>query len=114
MTGTLQLRGPGRPAFGTPSRRADIVGADRILQRCRELMRAGILRPQAHELCVGIITDAAINRHFETMSRLYLAALEDEDTRAVVLARLMPNGPWSAADDCARIVRAVITGRLPQ
>lgn len=111
MSATIFIAPVGRRRIaGAP----DIVAPDRILARCRELMRGGVLRPQAHEICVGIITDAALARHFETMSKLYLAALDDEDTRVAILARLMPNGPWPAADDCERIVRAVITGRLPQ
>lgn len=91
-----------------------VASRDKILSRARELISAGIFRAQPDELCVGVITPISINRHFETMGSLYAAALEDEGTRAMALSRLMPQGPWPASDDCDRILRAIIVGRLPR
>ncbi len=85
--------------------RAKIVG------RCRALMITGRFRPMYHELVKGGVSRKAIVYHFRTLDDLYEEAL-DEPTRVGILTHLMPNGPWPASDDCARIVRAVTLGRL--
>jgi hypothetical protein len=87
---------------------------ERILMRTRELMAGGVFRPNMGELCKGIITPLSIHKYFETTADLYSRALDDQATRTLVLARLMPNGPWPASDDCDRILRAIVSGRLPQ
>jgi hypothetical protein len=83
---------------------------DRIVQRCRALMIAGHFRPAQVQICNGISVKA-VRYHFRTLGDLYEEAL-DEGTKAAILGRLMPNGPWPAAEDCARIVRAVVVGSL--
>lgn len=90
-----------------------LASRERILDRCRELMLAGNLRPRTDEISVGIITPPAIHAHFETISMLYQATLAYRDTRDRVLAMLMPNGPMPASDDCDRVLRAIIKGVLP-
>lgn len=86
---------------------------ERIIQRARELLKAGTLRPTKPELCTGIITDIAVSRHFPTMTELYRQALADEETRTIVLARVMPDGPWPSSGDCDRLLEAILTGRAP-
>lgn len=85
--------------------RAKIIGV------CRDLMVTGRFRPSQKELLGAGLKRKALQYHFQCLPDLYDAAL-DEATRTAVLARIMPNGPWPAADDCARIIRAVLIGRL--
>lgn len=92
--------------------RLPLATPERILARVRSLMTAGILRPHVAEIARGVVTVEAVNRYWETLPLLYAAALDHEPTRAAVLALLMPNGPLPASDDCDRILRAVVAGRL--
>jgi hypothetical protein len=89
----------------------EICTRERVLQKCRQLMAIGILRPQPEEICTGLVTPEGVARHFATCSELYFAAVEDEWTRSIVLRWIMPNGPWPCADDVDHIFRAVFVGR---
>ena len=99
-----------------PDRRRGYVNGDdthlRIVARCRELMVGGRFRPLQRELTTGAgFSLKSLRYHHKRLDDLYEEALDDA-TRTGILARLMPNGPWPAAEDCARIVRAVVIGRL--
>jgi len=83
----------------------------RIIVTCQELMLSGRFRPTQKELLGAGLKLKALKYHFQCLPDLYDVALDDA-TRAGVLARIMPNGPWPSTEDCARIIRAVLIGRL--
>lgn len=93
-------------AAGERSRQAALVA-------CRELMVGGRFRPSLLDLKAKDVSRKIVQRHFETIGALHEEALDDE-TRVRILRFLVPNGPWPAADDCSRIVRAVVLGRATQ
>lgn len=104
------------PNLRRPDRSRSYVNGDdthaRIVARCRELMVSGRFRPLQRELTIGGgFSLKSLRYHYKRLDDLYEEALDDA-TRVGILARLMPNGPWPAAEDCARIVRAVVIGRL--
>jgi hypothetical protein len=75
------------------------------------LLNGLCFRPSIDDLKVHKISRKIVQRHFGTLEALKTAAL-DEATRAGILKVLMPNGPWPAADDCDRIVNAVVFGGI--
>ncbi len=107
---TSALRAAAAPPRGK-RQTATIIMRMRILARCRELLVTGTFRPTIEQICNERITRKAVRHHFPTMEALYATAL-DEDTRVALLRFVMPNGPWPASDDCCRIVRGLMTGRL--
>jgi hypothetical protein len=90
------------------------VSKEAALEACRALMDSGRFRPSFAEMAKAGVSKKIVQRHFGTIGDLHTGALDHEATRVSVLRRLMPNGPWPAADDCARILRAVLLGRLTQ
>ena len=103
--------------YGTRPRRQHAAGQrsrDAIVARCRELMAGGRFVPKHKELTGGTIGIDKVIHHFPQIGDLWEIAIDDEPTRTAVLSKLMPNGPWPASEDCARIIRAVLWGRLSQ
>jgi hypothetical protein len=80
---------------------------------CRALMISGRFQPTFNELKARGITKKVVQRHFGTLGELHTEAL-DEATRVGILGCLMPNGPWPSAEDCSRILRGVVVGRVTQ
>lgn len=85
---------------------------DRIIGRCRDLLIAGNFRPTQKDICFGTISLKALRYHFDSLPHLVEAAIADHATSTAILSRVMPNGPWPAAEDCSRIVRAIVWGRV--
>jgi hypothetical protein len=97
-----------------PARKPHVHGEETraaIIARCRDLMTAGTFRPVRKQLLGDGVRPKALKYHYPNLQLLYIVAL-DEPTSTKILSLLMPNGPWPAADDCARVVRAAVNGRL--
>lgn len=84
---------------------------EKIVARCRSLLVEGNFRPAQREICVGSITLKALKYHFPSLPELLEAAIADHATSTAVLSIVMPNGPWPCAEDCSRVVRAIMWGR---
>lgn|GEM_PF-2247819 len=83
-----------------------------ILQAVRSLMARGEFQPRAEKIAgLAGVTCRSFYNHFESTAHAWELALDDT-TQAMILARIMPNGPWPCAEDCSRIVRAAVFGRL--
>lgn len=85
---------------------------ERIIERCRQILVAGNFRPAQRDICVGTISLKALRYHFDSLPALVEAAIADHATSTAILSKVMPNGPWPAAEDCSRIVRAIVWGRV--
>lgn len=85
---------------------------ERLLLACRSFMTMGEFQPTVEKMCgrAGVTTRTFWN-HFESCAHAWSVAL-DEQTTVAILARIMPSGPWPGSDDCGRIVRAAVFGRL--
>lgn len=84
----------------------------RLLAATRLLMSEGVFRPTINRIAERAeLTLRTAYNHFASAADAWEEAL-DEMTAAMILHRLMPNGPWPASDDCSRIVRAAVWGRL--
>ncbi len=84
---------------------------EKIVARCRALLVEGNFRPTQREICGGTISLKALRYHFPTLPELVEAAIADHATSTAVLSIVMPNGPWPCAEDCSRVVRAIVWGR---
>lgn len=84
----------------------------KLIEVVRGLMASGEFQPRAEKIAglAGLTTRSFYN-HFDSASHAWELALDDT-TQAMILARIMPNGPWPCAEDCGRIVRAAVFGRL--
>lgn len=84
----------------------------KLLDATRDLMAAGDFRPPIDRIAVKAdLSVRCAYVHLENAAKAWEAAL-DEPTRSAILQRLMPNGPWPSSEDCSRIVRAAVWGRL--
>lgn len=95
------------PSDGGKRETARIIMRLRILHRCRALMTSGTYRPSYNDVRCDQITKKAVRYHFPTVEGLLREAL-DAPTRTGILQHLMPQGPWPSADDCDRIVSALV------
>ncbi|MBX9944929.1 MAG: hypothetical protein K2Y40_12675 [Reyranella sp.] len=86
---------------------ATIIMRMRILLRCRTLMIQGIYKPTIEQIAGDRITKKAVRYHFPEVRDLHREAI-DPPTRTGILRHLMPNGPWPSADDCDRIIAALV------
>lgn len=95
---------PTLPASDGRARRQQATH-DRMIDACRQQMRAGNLRPRVTD-----IADAAgcgprlVHVHFESMAALYMEALKDRDLAQAILARI--------PHDDDGLLRAVVTGEV--
>jgi hypothetical protein len=85
-----------------------------ILRHCRNLMKLGDFRPTA----IAVATAAGCSvrtvfQHYPTIGSLWLAALNDDDTRDALLQRILgPDYSLIGAPEewFERIARAAVTG----
>lgn len=102
----------GHPANGNTVRR--LRHHDKLIATASRLMGGGEFRPSAERIAGGAgLSLRSLYNHFSTVAEIWEAALDDS-TKTAILSRVMPNGPWPASEDCSRIVRAIVWGRLSQ
>lgn len=84
----------------------------KILNVVRGLMAAGTFQPRVEQIAGAAgVTCRTFYNHFESAPHAWEQAL-DGPTTGAILSKIMPNGPWPASDDCSRVVRAAVFGRL--
>lgn len=84
----------------------------KLLNATRDLMAAGDFHPAIERIAVKAdLSVRCAYAHLENAAKAWEEAL-DEPTRQAILSCLMPNGPWPSSEDCSRIVRAAVWGRL--
>lgn len=99
MTGTAPHK-DGRHARSTRTRAA-------LLEACRELLRAGTLRPKARDIAHDSgLSVRSVFQHFPDVDSLYIEALGEVETLAVVVGHLQK----LTAQELATVA---VLGRLP-
>ena len=78
----------------------------------RRFMVEGTFNPSAERIAGAAgLSMRSLYNHFGSAAEIWEAALDDE-TKRLILSLVMPNGPWPCSEDCSRIVRAIVWGRL--
>lgn len=84
-----------------------------MLTACRALMRGGELRPPADKVAqASDVSVRTVFQHFRTSEGLYLAALEDAETRRTILDLVVRDLAAISPEDQRRILRAAVLGRV--
>lgn len=103
---------PARPVDGRTTRGRRSRTA--ILTACRQLMRAGALRPCMAWVCETADRNTRTGfQHFRGIEDLHLEAIQDYSTRTAIAARVLGDELNALSPEAAqRLVRALVLGRL--
>lgn len=103
--------GPATPPDGRNARRART--AEQILTVCRDLMKAGQLRPSVEDIAHAAgRSKRNVFDIFLTREALHLEALRDDETQRAVFALILKDSlPPQTEDDRTRFLHAIVLGR---
>ncbi len=84
-----------------------------LLFHCRHAMKSGVFRPAMSDVVksAGVSVRSGF-AHFRCVDEMYLVALKDAATNNAILDAICSNATFASVEECDRIVRAAVFGRV--